>query len=372
MNNFLESLRRLVNLCRKELVGLLKDPSSRSILIFPSLVQSILFGYAATFNLTNVPYALLDQSHGGVATQLIARFDGTGVFHRVATLQAPADIARVIESGQALLVLQIGPEFESHLTRGESAPLQVILDGRNSTTAWFAASYINTVVAGYNATLPGAQSPPLTIRTHAWYNPNFETRWSILLAMIAALSMMQTLLLSALCVAQERESGTFDQLLVTPCSLAEIIIGKAIPSVLVGLIQSTLVLVVCLFWFNIPMAGSLISLYLGLLIFMVACVGIGLSISAVCTTMQQAVLYSFVLIMPLMLLSGLATPVENMPGVLQIATYANPLRFGIDIVRRVYLEGASLLSIWHDLIPLITISAITLPLAGWLFRHRLV
>jgi len=190
--------------------------------------------------------------------------------------------------------------------------------------------------------------------------------------MIASLSMVQTMMLTALSVAREREVGTFDQLLVTPHTPLEILISKALPSILIGLVQSTLVLLVALLWFHIPMAGSLLTLYSGLLMFTLASVGIGLSISAISTNMHQAMLYTFVLIMPLMLLSGLATPVANIPEFLQTLTLANPVRFAIHLVRRVYLEGAGLTDVYPDMIPLLLISAVTLPLATWLFRHRLV
>jgi ABC-2 type transport system permease protein len=179
-------------------------------------------------------------------------------------------------------------------------------------------------------------------------------------------------MLSALSVARERENGTFDQLLVTPFTPTEIMIGKAIPTIMIGLVQSTIVLLVALWWFKIPMAGSLGTLYTGLAFFTIASVGLGLSISAVSVNMQQAMLYTFMLIMPLILLSGLATPIRNMPQFLQTATVVNPLRFAIDLVQRVYLEGVGLLTVIHDLIPLVIISAITLPLAAWLFRNRLL
>jgi ABC-2 type transport system permease protein len=210
------------------------------------------------------------------------------------------------------------------------------------------------------------------VESRAWFNPNLETRWNILPGLIASLSMIQTLMLSALSVARERENGTFDQLLVTPFTPTEIMIGKAIPTITIGLVQSTIVLLVALLWFEIPMAGSLITLYTGLAFFTLASVGLGLSISAVSVNMQQAMLYTFMLIMPLILLSGLATPVRNMPHFLQVATLINPLRFAIDLVQRVYLEGVGLWTVIHDLIPLLIISAITLPLAAWLFRNRLL
>jgi ABC-2 type transport system permease protein len=189
--------------------------------------------------------------------------------------------------------------------------------------------------------------------------------------MVAALSMLQTLLLSALSVAREREQGSFDQLLVTPMSPLEIMAGKALAPVLIGLAQSTIILLVTALWFKVPLAGSLLTLYAGLGLFTLASVGIGLSISAVSLNMQQAMLYTFVLIMPMMLLSGLTTPVRNMPPLLQTLTLANPLRFAIDLVQRVYLEGVGLRVVALDLLPMLLIAAVTLPLAAWLFRHRL-
>jgi ABC-2 type transport system permease protein len=368
-------LRRIVNMCGKEFLSVLKDPATRAILFVPALVQSMLFGYAATYDLSNVPYAVLDQSRSGASAELLARIDGTGVFHRVATLRAQSGIAPVIDTGKALLVIQLGPRFEQQLDAGLAAPLQLILDGRNSTTAGAASGYVGAVVADYNRQWRerhGGRPAALTIASRAWFNPNLETRWNLIPGMIAALSMLQTLLLSALSVAREREQGTFDQLLVTPMSPLEIMIGKALPPVLIGLAQSSLVLLVALFWFRIPMAGSVFTLYAGLALFTTACVGIGLSISALSANMQQAMLYTFVLIMPLMLLSGLTTPVRNMPQLLQAATMVNPLRFAIDLVQRVYLEGVGLGTVAFDLLPLVLIAAVTLPLAAWLFRNRLV
>jgi ABC-2 type transport system permease protein len=250
----------------------------------------------------------------------------------------------------------------------------LLLDARNSTTANAAAAYVGAIVDAFNAEQQqqrGGAPPPLAIETRAWYNPNLETRWNFMPALIASLSMLQTLLLCALSVAREREQGTFDQLLVTPLTPLEIMIGKAVPPMLIGLVQSTLVLLVTRFWFHIPMAGSVVTLYIGLAAFIIAAVGIGLAISALSLNMQQAMLYTFVLLMPMMLLSGLTTPVATMPRVLQIATLVNPLRFGIDMVRRVYLEGAGLAVLIPDLVPLLLIAAITLPTAAWLFRNRL-
>ncbi len=368
-------MQRILILCRKEFLAILKDPSSRIVLIMPVITQSILFGYAATYDLNNAPYAVLDQSRSAASAQLLAKLDGSGIFDRIANLDSQQQIQSVIDSGQALLVVQVSPSFEQDLYAGRQADLQVILDARNSNSAGSAAAYISTIVNTFNQEWRqsmGGGGPALTVVSRAWYNPNLETRWNFMPSLIASLAFLQTLMLSALSVAREREQGTFDQLLVTPMSPGEIMVGKAVPPIFIGLVQSTIVMLMTIFWFGVPLSGSLFTLYLGLMFFMISSVGIGLAISALSANMQQAMFYSFMLIMPLMLLSGLATPVRNMPMPIQILTYANPLRFAIDIVQRVYLEGVSIVVLWHDLVPLFVIAIITLPWAAWLFRHRLV
>jgi len=366
-----DSLRRLFNLCSKEFLAVLKDSANRVILVVPLVLQCLLFGYGATFDLNNVPYAVVDQSRGEQSMRLLARLDGTGKFHRVATLDSPVQIPDMVNSGRALLVLQFASDFDSRLDSEGTAPLQVIADGRNSTTAGNALAQINAIVTQFNAQLADARLPPVSVQTRTWFNPNSETRWSIVPGLIASLSMIQVLMLSALSVAREREQGTFDQLLVTPATPTQIMIGKALPPIVIGLLQSCLVLLISVFWFQIPMAGNPAALLLGLLVFNCAVVGVGLSISAMSANMQQAMLYTFVLLVPLVLLSGLATPVLNMPEAFQIATYANPLRFAIDLVRQIYLEGAPLMQVWRDFIPMACVAILTLPLAAWLFRNRL-
>lgn len=366
---------RLFAIIRKELMAVLKDPAGRAILIGPILMQSLLFGYGATYDLTLVPYAVLDKSHSASAARLLARIDGTGYFQRVATLESMPQAENTINTQEALLVIQINPELEAQLRSGAQAPIQLLLDARNSTTANSAASYVASVVDAFNteqAHIAGGAPALLSIETRSWFNPNLQTRWNFMPALIASLSMLQTMLLAALSVAREREQGTFDQLLVTPLSPIEIMIGKAAPPIMIGLVQSTLVLLVTRFWFEIPMAGNVLTLYIALVTFLIAGVGVGLSISAMSINMQQAMLYTFVLLMPMMLLSGLATPLATMPKILQIATLANPLRFGIDLVRRIYLEGVDLSAQTSDLLPLLLIAALTLPAAAWLFRNRLV
>lgn len=366
---------RIFILIRKELIAVLKDPRSRIILLMPVVLQSLLFGYAATFDLNEVPYALLDSDRSGASSDFMAQIDGSGVFSRVANLENSTQIGDVIGTKRVLLVIHIPADFERQITSGRGATVQAITDGRNSNTGGAAGSYVGLVVERFNGdwiAKHGGAAPPLTIENRAWYNANLETRWNMIPSLVAALSMLQVLMLTALSVAREREQGTFDQLLVTPLRPTEIMIGKAVPSILIGLVQSTVILLLSLFWFGIPFQGSLVTLYLALILFMTAAVGIGLALSAFSATMQQAMLYTFVLLMPMMLLSGLTSAISNMPTAMQYITLANPLRYAIEMVQRVYLEGAGITLLLNDMWPLVVIASITLPTAVWLFRHRLV
>jgi ABC-2 type transport system permease protein len=370
----LDSLLRIAALARKELLATFKDPRSRFGLIVPPILQCLIYGYAATFDLTHVPYAVFDQDRSAASRQLIAKLDGTGVFYRVAELRRADAIADTIDRQQAVLVLQIDRNFQRKLEAGRSADVQVIGDGRNSNTAGAAIGYVNAIVSTFNAAWQadhGGSAAPISIVTRAWYNPNLETRWYMIPALIGMLTLLQTLMLTAMSVAREREEGTFDQLLVTPIRPAEIMVGKALPSMFVGTTQATIVLLVAQLWFGIPFAGSFITLYAGLALFLLAAVGIGLLVSSVVATMQQAMLFAFVLVMPFSILSGLTAPISNMPLVLQYLTVINPLRYAIEITHRVYLEGAGFAQLWPELWPLALIATLTLSAAAWMFRNRL-
>lgn len=369
-----DAILRIVALIHKELLAILKDPRSRFSLFMPPVLQCLIFGYAATYDLSNVPYAVLDQDRSAASHDLLALLDGSGVFHRVAQLYNESEIRPVIDRETALLVIVIGQDFQRRLAAGLPANVQVIADGRNSNTAGTALGYVGAIVDNFDANWAashGAPAPPLQVTMRAWYNANLETRWYMVPALIGTLTFLQTLLLTAMSVAREREQGTFDQLLVTPFRPFEIMIGKAVPSVLIGLIQATLILLVAQLWFRIPFSGSYLTLYSGLLLFLLAAVGMGLMLSAVVATMQQAMLYAFVVMMPFALLSGLTTPLSNMPEIFQDFTLLNPLRYAIDIAHRVYLEGAGLGQLAPDLWPMGIIATVTLSSAAWLFRGGL-
>jgi ABC-2 type transport system permease protein len=369
-----DAILRILALTRKELLAVLKDPRARFSLLVPPILQSLIFGYAATYDLNDVPYAVLNRDRSATSRDLLARLDGSGVFRRVANLHRTADVKTFIDERRALVVIQIDADFERRLLAGLPADVQVIADGRNSNTAGTAMAYVGATVEAFNAAwraAHGQNGPPIRVVTRAWYNPNLESRWNMIPGMIGTLTMMQTLLLTAMAVAREREQGTFDQLLVTPFRPAEIMAGKALPSMLIGMVQATNILLVAQLWFRIPFAGSFATLYAGLSLFLLAAVGIGLLLSSVAATMQQAMLFSFVVMMPFILLSGLVTPLSSMPVALQYVTLVNPLRYAIEIVRRVYLEGVGLGQLVPELWPLAGLALITLSVASWMFRHRL-
>ncbi|MFC2337429.1 MAG: ABC transporter permease [Negativicutes bacterium] len=351
----------------KELLVTFNDPVDRRMLMIPVFIQGFLFGYSATFNLDSAPYALLDLSHSAPSTELIAHFDASSALERARLLQNQSEIADAIDSGDAMLVIVFPADFAEKLARGETSPLQLIADGRNTMTAGLATGYVSRIVAAWNA---ARAAPPVELLTRTWYNPNQETRWNFLPGLIGMISFTQVVMLAGLSVARERELGTFDQLLVTPLSPTEILIGKALPPTLIGIFQSTALFLIARFWFGVPFAGSLPLFYLTLLIFTVSSTGIGLIISSVADNMQQVLVYVFVLLLPLALLSGIVTPIHNMPEPLQYLTYADPMRFAIEAIRRIYLEGAGFSEIAPNFLPMLLVAAVTLPLAGWLFRHK--
>lgn len=359
---------RLRALIVKELAATLKERTSRMILVAPIILYVILFGYIATFNLDKVPYALLDNSRTAASADFVRRIDASPVFDRIETLANTEGISRAIERGRALVVVAIDADFARDLADGRPARVQVIIDGRNSTTAQLAASYLSVMAQDYMAEKAGA-APAVTMRF--LYNPNNITQWFIMPGLIVMLSMLQVIVLASLSVAREREQGTFEQLLVAPFSLDELVISKAIVPVAIGVFQSTLIIAIDAWWFEIPLAASVVKVYVVLLIFILSIVGLGLAISAYSRTMQQALLIAFVLLVPMVLLGGLFTPVANMPEWLQLLTYADPLRFALAAVRRIYLADAGYEEILLTMWPAIVVAAVTLPLARYYFGKRI-
>lgn len=370
MNRIQLFLQQLAVICRKEILAIWKDKATRLIIVVPCVILGFLFGYAANYNLEDAPYALLDQSHSRESADLAAAIESTPFFHRHATLQNASQIGRYIDDGEVIMAVSIPPDFASRLARGETAPVQVITDGRNTMIAGQASSYTARIISRYNAERTGRRSP-VTVQIRTWFNPNQTTRWFFLPGIIGLLSFSQVFLLSGLSVAREREEGTFEQILVAPVAPQVILIGKAVPPLLVGFIQCTILFLISLLWFRVPFAGSVVTFYIAVFFYVLSSTGLGLILSSVSKNMQQVLVYVIVTMIPMTLLSGIITPVSNMPDFLQILTYADPLRFGLELIRRIYLEGLTLGQLAWNFVPLIVIAAASLSTAGYMFRHNL-
>ena len=365
--------KRILALTIKEFLALLKDRKGRLVLVVPPLIQLLVFGYAATFELKQVPYAVYSEDRGNVSRDLLAAFRGSSSFNLVAQLQNEIRIAPLIESKQVLMVLRVGPNFSADLLSGRTSRIQIIVDGRNSNTAMLVVNYAGTIVKQFNGTWAASQGSgmPVHIETRAWFNPNLESRWFFVPGIVGLLTLLVTMLVTALSVAREREQGTFDQLLVTPMNPVEILIGKALPGFLIGILEATLVTLAAVFWFKVPFLGSIATLYVGIFLFLLSAVGVGLMISSIAVTQQQGLLGAFFFMVPAIILSGFATPIRNMPAIVQDLTLVNPMRYFLVVLRGTFLQGTPFHLLIPELWPLAAIGIASLAIAGWLFRNRM-
>ena len=366
--------RRILALTIKEFLALLKDKRSRMVVVVPPLVQLLVFGYAATYDLKNAPYAVYNEDAGKASRDLLAGFRGSPNFTEVALLSREGQIAPVIDKKEALLVIHIDPRFSRDLLLGRSARVQIIVDGRNSNTAMLAQNYASTIINNFNTAWNarhGRAGPPAYVTTRAWFNPNLESRWFIVPGIVGLLTLVVTMMVTALSVAREREQGTFDQLLVTPLRPLEMIIGKSLPGFLIGMSEATVIILAAVLWFKVPFLGNVATLYTGVFLFLLSAIGIGLMISSIAITQQQGLLGAFLFLVPAIILSGFTTPIANMPPLIQELTLLNPMRYFMVILRGVFLEGMSFHLLIGQFWPLAAIAVTTLTAAGWLFRHRL-
>ncbi len=367
-------LQRILALIIKEFLALLRDPKSRVVTFVPPLIQLVVFGYAASYDLNHVPFALFDQDRGQAARELVAAFDGSPTLELTRVIHSEEEIAPLLDAREVILVLRIDPRFSETLLTGGSTQVQLLLDGRNSNTAQVALNYASEIVAAFNerwSREQGVSGPPAQLVMRAGFNPNLESSWFFIPGVVGVLTLVVTLVVTALSVAREREHGTFDQLLVTPLRPLEILIGKAAPAFVIGVVEASLVILIAHFWFRVPLIGELTTLYAGIVLFVLAAIGIGLMISSLAETLQQAVLGAFLFMVPAVILSGFATPIANMPEAVQLLTYGDPLRYFLILLRGVFLEGTPLELLLDQLWPLVVIALTTLVSAGWLFRHRI-
>ncbi|MEL7451409.1 MAG: ABC transporter permease [Pseudomonadota bacterium] len=366
-------MHSLANLIVKELRSYLRDPRTRAILVGPPLLQLFVFSFAATLEVRNVDIAVLDDDAGRWSHELVARIAAADLVDDVKTVVSTEQLRALIDRREVLLGVRFPSDFSRAVEAGEGATAQVLIDGRRANAGQVAFSYLNSIAGGFGAELAqqatGQTAPAAAVRH--WFNPNLEYRWFIVPSLSGMLSMMLALLVTALSIARERELGTFDQLLVTPAGPLEIIIGKTVPALVIGALVGSIMVAAGILFFRIPFTGSLALLMGCMLLFILSVVGLGLTISSFCKTQQQAILGVFAVTVPIVLISGFATPVENMPAWLQVVSEASPLKHFLLIVQGSFLKALPAAEVASHAWPLAVIATVTLVAATLVVKGRL-
>ncbi|MBO9580842.1 MAG: ABC transporter permease [Sphingobium sp.] len=366
------SFTRLKAMIVKEIWALIRDPKTRIVLVLPPLIQLLIFTFATTLDVKNVDIGVLDRSNGAHAAELVQRVAGSPQFRDIVRLDSDAALKRAIDDQKVIAALVIEPDFDARISAGKSATLGIVLDGRKSNAAQLMAGYVSRIAAEYGAELRPSMAQRLGGSSITnWYNPSLDYMWFTLPSLVAIIVSVSGISITSQSIARERELGTFDQLMVSPLRVHEILIAMAIPPMLVGFLNGTVYLLVAKFVFGVPFTGSYLLFFLALFVYMLSLAGIGLLVSAASKTQQQAFLGSFIATVPIMLLSGYASPIDNMPHWLQIITYADPIRYFLIIVQGLFLKTMPASVVFAQTWPLLVIACVSLGAAAWLFRARM-
>ncbi|SNB45914.1 ABC transporter permease [Geobacter sp. DSM 9736] len=369
---------RLKAMLIKEFIQMFRDPRMRFVLIVLPVMQTIIFGYAVNTDVKQVATAVYDQDNSPESRELVAGFTSSGYFSIAAYVESDAHMRDLLDRGKVKAVIHCGAGFGETLRSGRSTPLQLILDGSDSNTAGIVLSYAGRIASLYSERLaakspvPGS-SPPgrVVLQSRAWFNENLESRNFYVPAVIANIVLIITMLLSSMAIVREKEIGTIEQMIVTPIRKGEFIFGKTVPFVLIGFTNVALISLVAVFWFEVPLRGSLLLLFAGTALFLLSSLGFGLLISTVSRTQQQAMMSAFFFVFPAMLLSGFAFPIANMPEPVQWITYLNPLRYYLIIIREIFLKGVGIGTLWPQMAGLGALGSVIFTFAVARFQKTL-
>ena len=368
---------RIRELVRKEFIQLFRDKRNRVLLFAAPLIQILVFGYVVNFDIRNIRVALLDFSRTQESRNLVDDFTGSNIFHITHHLSSEKELTDLLLKGKVDMALQINPDFASLLRKGQTAPVQIIADGSMSNMASMRIAYASSVLDKFNRETLRQLYPremnygKIDARIRTWYNPNLDSQYFFVPGIVAFVVMLTALLLTSIAIIREKEAGTMEQLIVTPLKSYEFIMGKTIPYIIVALAQMTAVIIFAIFWFEIPLKGSILLLFFTTFLFLLSTLGIGLFISAISSTQQQAMMTTFFFILPFLMLSGFIFPIENMPQVVQWLTYLNPLRFFLVIVRGIFLKGVGMEVLWPQCVALTVLGIIVFSGAIRLVKKRL-
>ena len=379
---------RILVIVRKELLQTVRDIRRRMLLFGPPLLQLIVFGYAVNMDVQNVRMAWLDLDNTPESRELRASFESSKYFQVVETPSRIGDARDLLDHGEIQAIVQILPRFGRDVRRGTTTAVQILVDGTNSNTAAIVSNYASQIVASYAsaalaqsqnakalasgtmAASPGA-SAGLSAQLRVWFNPDLKSRDYFVPGVVVNIIALVTIMLTSMSIVREKEVGTMEQLMVTPIRPFELMLGKVLPFALIGLFEVALVVIAAELVFQTPFRGSVLTLFTCSVLFLLTTLGVGLFISTVSNTMQQAMMASFFFFLPAMLLSGFAFPVRNMPPVVQYLTYLNPVRYFMEIVRGIFLKGTGPEFLWPQMTALFVIGAAILILSSLRFHKRL-
>ena len=375
-------LARLKQMLIKEFIQVFRDKRTRFVLFGPPIIQMLIFGYAATFEIHHVPTVVLDLDHSQESRELISRFSSSPYFDVQRQLTDYRQIGDLIDQGKATVGLEINAGFAQNLRKGQTAPLQVIVDATNSNTALIASGYITQIALGFAQEYQQdriyrlspqmiERMPSVQLEQRPWYNPDLRSRWFFVPGVIGSLTLVLVVTLTAFAVVREREIGTLEQIMVTPIRPAEFILGKTLPFFLIGLFDVSLIATVGTLWFQIPFRGQILVLFAGAILFLLCMLGVGLLISTVSSTQQQAMVTSFFFIMPAITFSGFGFPISTMPQWLQYLTYLSPLRYFLVVLRGTYLKGVGMEILWPQMLAMTALGIGLLTIAVLRFHKAL-
>jgi len=379
---FREALERIRQMLKKEFIQTLRDPHTRWLLFGPALIQMFIFGYAATMEIKHVSLAVLDLDNTQESRELISHFAASRYFHVARYVARRSDLRNGIDNGDFLLAVEIDSGFAQRLRNGQGASVQVILDSSNSNTALVALGYLSQVGSNFaqdyaldqmQRVAPQAVAfvPQVTLETRPWFNEGLLSEWYFVPGVIGNLMLILIMNLTAFAVVREREIGTLEQVMVTPIRRWEFIVGKTVPFFLIGCFDAAMLTLVGTVWFGVPLRGHVAVLALGVMIFLLAALGLGLLLSTLAKTQQQSMITAFFFTMPMTSLSGFGTPISSMPPFFQKLSYFNPLRHVVLILRSIFLKGVGLEVLWPNLLLMAAFAFVMLSVSILRFRKSL-
>jgi ABC-2 type transport system permease protein len=365
-------MERTMELIRKEFRQVFRDPRMRRVVFVAPIIQLLVFGYAVSTDVRNTALFVVDHDRTGLSRELIASFTASGYFRLAGRSERPADMIEALDHARAVAGLEIPAGFASDLQSGRGARVQILFDGTNSNVATVSRGYAERIVQAFGIEKGRIRvTPAVDLRDRAWFNPDLKSRNYNVPAVTGMIIFLVCLLLTALAIVREREVGTLEQLMVSPLQPLELIAGKCVPFAVIGMIDLLIVTAVGLFWFDVPFRGSFLLLLLASLLYLLSGLGIGLFVSTISNTQQEAFMGMFLIFLPAVLLSGFMFPVDSMPKVFQWLTVLNPVRHYLEIVRGIFLKGSGIGPLWQQYAALAVMGLAILGFAASRFEKRI-